>query len=152
MKLSPKTFRLLFNLYPPFFFSRTHIKHVTPDWKHITVVLKKSLLNRNYVGTIFGGSLYTASDPFYMFMLLKILGIKNYVVWDQAAEITFLKPARTHITFEFQLSDAQIAEIHQALEKEPVFRPTYWVEGKDPNGEVIVKVRKILYIRKKDSP
>src|SRR4030095_9967104 len=82
------------NIYPPYFFSRTKVKSVSADWREVVVVLKKSLLTRNYVGTTFGGSLYAACDPFYMLMLIQILGIKDYIIWDKGASIDF--KARPH--------------------------------------------------------
>jgi len=38
------------------------------------------LADENYVGTIFGGSMYAAVDPVYMLMLIMNLG-KDYIVW-----------------------------------------------------------------------
>ena len=47
--------------------------------------------NKNYVGTHFGGSLYTMCDPFFMLILVNNLG-SGYIVWDKAATIRFKKP------------------------------------------------------------
>lgn len=149
MKLTPKSFRFFINLYPPFIFTRTKVKYIAPDWKRITVIIKKSLLTRNYVGTTFGGSLFAATDPFYMIMLIKILGIEDYIVWDQSSEITFIKPARTKVTFDFRITEEQLSELRDSLKKEKVVRPTYWVEGKGTSGETVVKVRKVIYIKRK---
>ena len=46
-------------------------------------------------GTIFGGSLFAASDPFYMVMLIRMLGTN--MVWDKAAHIRFKKPAKPRV-------------------------------------------------------
>ncbi len=42
--------------------------------------------NRDYVGTHFGGSLYSMTDPFLMLMLIEMLG-PGYVVGDRSASI-----------------------------------------------------------------
>lgn len=139
------------NLYPPFFFTRTRVKYVAPDWRNIVVELKKSLLTKNYVGTTFGGSLYQAADPFFMLMLVHILGIEDYVIWDQSAEILFIRPARSKITYHFEITDADIANIKEGLKTEPVVRPQFKVEGIDKHGEICVVVKKVIYIRKKDN-
>src|SRR2546426_1166496 len=52
------------------------------------------LAHRNYVGTILGGAMYAAVDPFYMIMLIKLLG-PGYIVWDKAAAIRFRRPGTT---------------------------------------------------------
>lgn len=140
----------MMNLYPPYFFSRTGVKYISPDWKEIVVELKKSLLTRNYVGTTFGGSLYQAADPFYMLMLIKIMGIKDYVIWDQDAEISFVKPARSKVTYHFKITDEQLAQIRKDLETSPIIRPQFYVDGIDEAGDSCVRIRKGLYIRKKE--
>ena len=149
MKFTPKSFKHLMNLYPPFFFTRTRVKYVAPDWRKVVVVLKKSLLTKNYVGTTFGGSLYQAADPFFMLMLVHILGIQDYVIWDQSAEITFVRPARSKITYTFEIKDEDLENIREGLKKNEVVRPVFRAEGLDKNGDICVVVKKVIYIRKK---
>jgi hypothetical protein len=67
------------NLWPPFRGAGVRVRHIAPDWREAHVELKFGLLNRNYVGTHFGGSLYAMTDPFYMLMLIHLLG-PDYVV------------------------------------------------------------------------
>ena len=43
--------------------------------------MKLSLRNQNYVGSHFGGGLFSMTDPFYMLMLMNVLG-SEYLVWD----------------------------------------------------------------------
>src|SRR5215471_1742481 len=105
MQLGPRGMRFFLNIYPPYFFSQTRVKYIAPDWREIIVELPKTLLTRNYVGTTFGGSLYAASDPFFMLMLIKILGIKDHIVWDKGAKIDFKRPARSKITYHFVITE-----------------------------------------------
>jgi acyl-coenzyme A thioesterase PaaI-like protein len=149
MELTPRSFRILMNLYPPYLFSRTRVKFVSLDWKEVVVELKKSLLTRNYVGTTFGGSLYQAADPFFMLMLIKIMGIKDYIIWDQDAEVVFTKPARSKVTYHFKITDEQLGQIRKDLEQNPIVRPQFYVDGVDDEGETCIRIRKGLYIRKK---
>lgn len=150
MNLGPRSLRFLMNLYPPYLFSRTRIKHIAPDWKEIVVELPKSLLTRNYVGTTFGGSLYAASDPFFMLMLIKILGIKDYIIWDKGAQIDFKKPARSKITYRFVIQEADLQRIQQDLKSKGKSLPEFQVDGISKEGEVCVSIRKLLYIRRKN--
>ncbi|HEX5037615.1 MAG TPA: DUF4442 domain-containing protein [bacterium] len=150
MGLPPQILRVLTNFYPAYLFSRTVVKSVSPDWREIVVVIKKSLWNRNYVGTIFGGTLYAAADPFLMIMLIKILGIEDYIIWDKGAEIDFKKPGRSDITFRFRIMDTDLRRIKSGLRKSPKIVPEFLVEGVDAEGDVCVAVKKRIYIRRKD--
>nr|WP_298607956.1 DUF4442 domain-containing protein [uncultured Spirosoma sp.] len=47
------------------------------DWREVHVRLRRNIWTYNYVGTIFGGSMFSATDPFYMVMLLRILAINT---------------------------------------------------------------------------
>jgi hypothetical protein len=149
MRLPPELLRILTNFYPAYLFSRTVVKSVSPDWREIVVVIKKSLWNRNYVGTIFGGTLYAAADPFLMIMLIKILGIEDYIIWDKGAEIDFRKPGRSNITFRFRITDADLRRIRSGLKKHSKIVPEFLVEGIDEEGDVCISVKKHIYIRRK---
>ena len=81
----------MLNIYPPYWGTGIVVSKVAPDFTEIVVQMKKRFYNRNYVDTHFGGSLYSMVDPFYMLMLINILG-KDYVVWDKSAFIDFVKP------------------------------------------------------------
>jgi hypothetical protein len=105
--------------------------------------------NRNYVGTHYGGSLYSMADPFFMVMLIENLG-KDYIVWDKSASIRFKKPGRGTVSASFRLSEGQIREIKQALNSQQKIERVFTVEVKDESGSVIAQVEKLLHIRRKD--
>ncbi len=102
---------------------------------------------RNYVGTIFGGSLYGAVDPHYMIMLIKILG-PDYVVWDKAATIRFRKPGRGTLYARFHLDEEEIATIRRLTEDGKPTDRVYTVDLTDANGVVHASVEKTVYIRR----
>jgi acyl-coenzyme A thioesterase PaaI-like protein len=66
----------------------------------VDVEMKLRRWNRNYVGTHFGGSLYSMTDPFFMLMPIENLG-PEYIVWDKAATIRFKKPGRGKVRASF---------------------------------------------------
>lgn len=136
------------NLWPCYRGSGARITYIAADWKEFRVKLRLSLRTRNYVGSIFGGSLYAAVDPIYMLMLIKCLG-PGYVVWDKAATIRFRKPGRNTLTTTFKLDDAELDEIKLRLETEPKLDRTYRVELVDANGIVHAEIDKIIHISKK---
>jgi acyl-coenzyme A thioesterase PaaI-like protein len=141
--------RLLLNLWPPFLGAGIRIRHLAPDWREIDVEMKLRRWNRNYVGTHYGGSLYSMTDPFFMLMLIENLG-KDYLVWDKSASIRFKKPGRATVSATFRLSEPLILEIKQALNSQEKIERTFTVEVKDESGNVIAEVEKLLHIRKKD--
>jgi hypothetical protein len=140
--------RWLMNLYPPFLGSGIRVKRLQPDWKAVDVEMRLRRWNRNYVGTHYGGSLYSMADPFYMLMLIENLG-PDYIVWDKSATIRFRKPGRGPVTASFRLSDEQIEDIRRRLETEDKVEPTFVVEISDEEGAVVAEVEKLLHIRKK---
>jgi acyl-coenzyme A thioesterase PaaI-like protein len=140
--------RRLLNLWPPFFGSGIRITRLDPNWRAIDVEMKLRFWNRNYVGTHYGGSLYSMADPFFMVMLINILG-PNYIVWDKSASIRFRRPGRGTVHARFEISDEQIASIRQQLETTEKIEPTFNVELKDDSGQVIAEVQKVLSIRRK---
>ena len=106
------------NLYPPFLGAGIRVLHKQSDDYTIKVQLKLTRLNLNAVGTHFGGSLYAMCDPFFMLILLEHMG-RDYVVWDKAASIQFLKPGRGTVTATFHITPEQIASLpgHITLRK-----------------------------------
>ena len=136
----------LVNLWPPFAATGIHVRWGA-DMKSVDVTMKLRFWNRNFVGTHYGGSLYSMTDPFYMLMLIKNLG-PGYVVWDKAASIHFRKPGKGKVRAEFRLTNAQLDDIREQLNTLPKYEPTFAVEVKDEAGEVVAEVQKVLHIRK----
>jgi len=141
-------FRILVNLWPPFLGAGIRVRHLAPDWKSIDVEMKLRRWNSNYVGTHYGGSLYSMTDPFYMLMLIECLG-KDYIVWDKAATIRFKRPGKGTVSAAFRLSDQQIDEIKQALTSQDKIEPAFVVQVKDESGLVVAEVEKLLHVRRK---
>jgi acyl-coenzyme A thioesterase PaaI-like protein len=142
---------MLMNLWPPFLGAGIRVKRLTPDWTEIDVEMKLRWWNRNYVGTHYGGSLYSMADPFFMLMLIQNLG-KDYIVWDKSASIRFKKPGRGTVSASFRLAEEQVREIKQALGSEEKIERVFTVEVKDESGLVIAQVEKLLHIRRKEQP
>jgi len=146
--MKSSTFKFAMNLYPPYWATGISVKTVSRDYRFIRVEMKKRWYNQNYVRTHFGGSLYAMVDPFFMLMLIPILG-KEYVVWDQAASIDFIKPGMGTVSAEFLITDAMINDILEKTSQGEKYLPQYPVEILDNNGGVVAMVTKKLYIRKK---
>jgi len=147
-KLRKRYMRWFLNLYPPFLGAGIRVRRLQPDWKAIDVEMKLWFWNSNYVGTHFGGSLYSMTDPFYMLMLIENLG-RDYIVWDKSATIRFRKPGKGKMRAEFRLTDAQLDEIRDKLKTEEKIEPTFMVQVRDESGDLVAEVEKVLHVRKK---
>ena len=91
---SPKLMRAVHRFLAAAAVSGIRVKVIAKDWRYIEVELRLSWWNRNAVGTMFGGSLYAMTDPFYPLMLQQNLG-PGYLVWDKSAQIEFISPGGT---------------------------------------------------------
>jgi acyl-coenzyme A thioesterase PaaI-like protein len=148
LAFGPRGVRLLMNLWPPFRGMGVKVREIAPDFRRARVELRMRLLNRNYVGTHFGGSMFAMADPFHMVLMMHVLG-SDYVVWDKAGSIRFLKPGRGTLTAEFEITQAMVDEAKARTAGGEKFEPTYAVELKDPEGTVVATVEKTLHIRRK---
>jgi acyl-coenzyme A thioesterase PaaI-like protein len=136
-----------FNLFPAYRGTGARVTYIAADWREVRVRLPLSWRTRNYVGTIFGGSLYGAVDPIYMIMLIRILG-PGYTVWDKAATIRFRKPGRSTLFARFVLEEAEIGEIRRLLEAGSPIDRVYAVDLADAAGLVHASVEKTIHVRK----
>ena len=139
------------NLAPCIRASGGRVVALSNDFKHLRVRLKLSWLTRNLVGTIYGGSLYSSIDPFYMLLLMRILG-PEYVVWDKSATIRFKRPARDTLYADFRVDDQTLANIREQVARDG-FESTFtsWtVALQVASGTVYADCYKVLYVAKKD--
>lgn len=148
MKIKDKLLSL-WNIWPPFVGAGIHIKKVSPDYRFMRVEMPLRFYNSNYVGTQYGGSMFSMTDPFYMVMLLRNLG-KSYIVWDKSASIRYVSPGRTRVHAEFTLTEELLTEIRQAVDEKGKVDWPFRVTIFDENKEVVAEVDKIVYIKKKN--
>jgi acyl-coenzyme A thioesterase PaaI-like protein len=140
--------RFKFNLFPAYRRSGGRITFISEDYHEIHVKLPLNWATKNYVGTIFGGSMFAAVDPIYMVMLIKILG-KDYIVWDKSANIKFKRPGKETLFAKFVITPAEISEIKTELEETKSVDKIYTIELKDEKGKVHAIIEKTLYLAKK---
>ncbi|GAB2552531.1 DUF4442 domain-containing protein [Spirosoma aerophilum] len=118
------------------------------DSREVHLRLRRNLWTYNYVGTIFGGSMFAAADPFYMLMLLRILG-KQYVVWDKTGSIRFRKPGRQTLYARFDISDEQLDTIRQAVATHGQTEQRFTLDWVDADGVVHAQIERLCYIADK---
>jgi acyl-coenzyme A thioesterase PaaI-like protein len=136
------------NCWPPLFFAGIRVEHLSPDYREARVRLKLRPWNKNAVGTHFGGSLSAMTDPFYMLMIMAVLG-EEYLVWDKSADIEFVKPGKGIVVADFVISDGLIEDIIEKTAQGEKYLPSLPVYIKDQQGEIVAKVNRTIYIRRK---
>ncbi len=140
----------IINVYPPYLGAGIRFLRRESDAHTLKVELKLRSWNRNLFGTQFGGSLYSMCDPWFVFLLVRHLG-PGYVVWDKAAAIEFLKPGRGRVTATFHIPSERVEEIRAAADRAGKTEPVLTVDVVADGGEVVARVSKTLWVRKKDA-
>jgi len=138
----------LVNLYPPFLGAGIRVKYPKDDPFSIVVTMKLTFYNRNLFGTHFGGSLYAMADPFFVFILMRHLG-PGYLVWDKKATVEFLKPGRGRVSGRYRVAPEEIARVKALADAGETVEPVYVAETTSDAGEIVARVTKTLWVRKK---
>jgi acyl-coenzyme A thioesterase PaaI-like protein len=138
----------MISYWAPYLGAGVKLQKMSHDYRIARVEMPLTFYNKNYVGTQFGGSLYSMVDPWYMLMLIKNLG-PGYIVWDKAATIQFRKPGTGKVHADFHLTQEVIDEVKAFVDANTKMDKHFKVEIKDESGKLIAEVDKVLYIRKK---
>ncbi|TWR31746.1 DUF4442 domain-containing protein [Mucilaginibacter pallidiroseus] len=150
MVVSQNTLKWLMRLYPPLFFQRIWVIGFYDDFKQVNVKVNKSLLNKNPNGSIFGGTIMTAADPFYPVMFSHLLdrkGEKKLRIWSKSVRVDFLKPALTNLFFQITLTDDEVNEALEILTAIGKFEKVYHIEMYNKKNEVCAAVAIEVYVR-----
>ncbi|MCF8453766.1 MAG: DUF4442 domain-containing protein [Pedobacter sp.] len=149
MIVSENMLKWAMRFYPPLFFQRIWVIKFDKGFTGVHVKISKSFLNVNYNRTIFGGTIFSASDPFFALLFDQILqrrGLKCRV-WLRSAEIRYLKPGATNLYFTISLSDEQIKEAETILITEGKFVKAYPMNIFSSEGLLCATVINEVYIR-----
>ena len=138
-----------FNWFPVYRATGARLEYIAADWREVRIRLPLTWRTRNYVGTIFGGSMYGAVDPVFMIMLIKLLG-PGYEVWDKAATLRFRKPGRSTLRATFRIGDGELDAIRAAAAKDGRTEWRFTVDLTDGQGEPCFSCEKVLSIRRRD--
>lgn len=144
-----KNFLLRFwNFWPPFLFSGIKVEKTSKDYRHIAVRLKLRFWNANFVGTQYGGLIFSMTDPFYMIMLIKNLD-SSYAVWDKSAHIKYVRPGKTDLFAEFKISSEDINGIEKQVRENGKAEWTRNIQVKDAQGDIVAEINKVISIKKR---
>ena len=141
--------RIAFNFFPAYRRMGGRICFLSDDWKEIHIKLGLNWTTKNYVGTVFGGSIYGALDPIYMVQLINILG-REYVVWDKSASIKFIKPITKTVFAKFLIINEILTDIIEKIKLENTYTVNLSAVFEDENKVVYAEVSKQIYIANKN--
>jgi len=136
------------NSYAPYAGAGVELTYIADDASEVRVRMRLVPSNTNVVGTHFGGSLYAMVDPHLMLLLMRRLG-GEYVVWDRAATIEFLRPGRGTVFATVRVTEEEVEAIREATASGDKHHPQWTLQVLDEEGEVVATVHKTLYVRRK---
>lgn len=139
-----------FNFFPTYRSTGAWITYIADDYREIRIRLPLGWRTRNYVGTMFGGSMYAAGDGVFMVMLIKALG-KDYIVWDKAATLRFRKPARATLYGRFVLSPEELDDIRRTTAGGAAVERAHRVQLTAGDGTVHAEIEWLIHIRRRDT-
>ncbi|MDG1333085.1 MAG: DUF4442 domain-containing protein [Crocinitomicaceae bacterium] len=143
-----RAFKFFFNISPMYRRTGGRIVSASDNLDDIKIKLKLNYKTRNYVGTMYGGHMYSCLDGIYMVQLINLLG-KDYVVWDKAATIKFKRPGTSTLFADFKITEKLIEQIKLDVEGQNEIDLTLDVDLLDGDGNVSAEVEKIIYISSK---
>lgn len=152
MPVSEKLLKWIVRFYPPLFFQRVWVKKFDAGFRGVEVRIRKSVWNRNYNNSIFGGTIFAAADAFYPILFYKIFTQKGYRIraWSRSSEIKYLKPGFTDLFFKIYIDDAEIAEAEDILNTVGKYAKFHPVEIYDKNGVNVASIMVEQYMRNVD--
>jgi hypothetical protein len=147
--LKPSTiYKYGFNWSPMYRRTTAKLIEVSDDLHIVVIRLNLNWKNKNYAGSIFGGSMLAATDPIYMIQLIQILG-DDYVVWDKAVEARYRKPGKSRVYGEFIFSKEEIKNIKNNIAKTQEMDIVKTMSLVDEKQQIIATFNKTLYIADK---
>ena len=144
-----RVLRFVLNIFPPLFFNRIVLKKVSKDYTEFRVVLRRSILNINFHRTIFGGTIFSAFDPYFPTMYYNIFKQKDrkLEIWLKSANIKYKRPANSDLYISFKISNENIIEAENILNKVGKFEKWHKVEAVNDKGIVCAEAEMLIYLR-----
>lgn len=147
--LRRKTLQFILNIFPPLFFNRIILKEISEDYTYMKVKIRRSILNINFHRTIFGGSIFSAFDPYFPTMYYNIFALKNrkLEIWLKSANIKYKRPATTHLTLEFNITKEDIQLAEKELKEKGKHEKWHTVLAINKKGVICAEAEMLVYLR-----
>ncbi len=115
-----------------------------------TVVIKIPFneQTKNFMGIMYGGTMYAATDAVYVTMLWYLLG-EDYMVLDKSSQVKYMRPGIEDLHVTFHIPETDVKEIKEELGSKKSITREYIIELKDSKGKCACKITKEIVIRKR---
>jgi hypothetical protein len=149
MLVSEDILKWAMRFYPPLLFQRIWVIRFEKDFRGVHVKINRSLFNKNFNNSIFGGTIFSAADPFYPLLFHQLLNRKGYkmVTWSKSSEIQYYKPGMTDLYFKINISASEIADCEHVLNTVGKYLKSYYIDIYDKHGEICVSIVNEVYVR-----
>jgi acyl-coenzyme A thioesterase PaaI-like protein len=149
MQIPKYAIQFVLNIFPPLLFNRIVLKEISDDFMQMRVVIRKALFNINFHKTIFGGTIFSACDPYFPTMYYHVFAKKNrkLIIWLKSAEIQYLRPADTSLKLHFKITEKEIQLAEKTLNEKGKFEIWHDVEAISKKGIVCAKAKMLVYLR-----
>jgi hypothetical protein len=150
MLVSENSLKWIVRLYPPLFFQRIWVVKFENGFRGVQIKITRGFFNKNYNKSIFGGTIFSAADPFYPILFHQILKRKGYnvLVWSRSSQIHYLKPGLTDLHFNISISDEEVAEVENILNTEGQYIRSHPIDIYNKTGDVVcATVVNEIYLR-----
>src|ERR1700748_621941 len=149
MVVSEGVLKWAMRFYPPLFFQRIWVQKFGKGFTSVEVKVSKSIFNKNYNDSIFGGTIFAAADPFYALLFDQVLQRRGFKVrvWLKSAQIQYIKPARTNLYFKINITEEDITEAEHILNTVGKYVKAFPVEMYDKTGQHCVSLINEVYVR-----
>jgi len=137
------------NFWPCIWCSGGRITFVSGDFQELHVRLRLGIRTRNRVGTVYGGSIYSSVDPYFMLMFMQILG-RDYVVWNKGATVKFIKPITGEVKCRFLITDELVDTVKAQVAANGQYVFELPLEYIDDKGTVYATFTKVVYAASKE--
>lgn len=149
MKVPKYALRFVLNIFPPLLFNRIVLKEISDDFMQMRVVIRRALFNLNFYKTIFGGTIFSACDPYFPTMYYHIFESKGrkLIVWLKAAEIKYIEPAYTTLKLDFKISEEEVKLAEKTLNEKGKVEIWHNVDAINKQGIICAKAKMQIYLR-----
>lgn len=149
MQIPKYVIQFVLNIFPPLLFNRIVLKEISDDFMQMRVVIRRALFNINFHKTIFGGTIFSACDPYFPTMYYHIFAKKNrkLIIWLKSAEIQYLRPTDTSLKLHFKITEKEIQLAEKTLNEKGKFEIWHDVEAISKKGIVCAKAKMLVYLR-----
>jgi len=149
MVVSETSLKWIMRFYPPLLFQRIWVERFHKGFRGVDVKVYKSIFNKNYNGTIFGGTIFAAADPFLPVLFDRILYSpdRKLKIWSKSSRTNFLKPANSTLRFSILIDEYQVQEALEVLDAIGKYEKVFQVDIFNADGEVCASLHNEVYVR-----